>query len=174
MTFDLAFLVLRVVAGLLIAGHGAQKVFGAFGGGGMAGTTAMVRKMGFQPAPLWAIVNAYAELVGGLALALGLFTGLAAAALTLNMVVVIWKAHWSRGFWNTKGGYEFPLTLAIIFAVIGLAGPGAYALDAAIGVGASAIMFITVFVVGVPIIWLAGAQPADEPMREEERRRRVA
>ena len=126
---DLAILLLRLVVGLLFFGHGAQKVFGWFGGKGMTGQLAMMERLGLQPARLWAWVNALAELLGGLGLAAGLLTPLAATLVIGSMVVAIIKVHWPNGLWNTNRGIEFPLTLATVAFVVGLTGPGIYSLD---------------------------------------------
>ncbi|MER3457834.1 MAG: DoxX family protein, partial [Chloroflexota bacterium] len=75
---DIAILILRVV-GLLFIGHGAQKLFGWFGGQGLAGTAQWLGSLGLQPARFWAVVAGLAELLGGIGLALGLFTPIAAA-----------------------------------------------------------------------------------------------
>ncbi len=90
---DFAFLILRLTVGLLFAAHGAQKLFGWFGGGGMKGHTEMIHSLNIRPAPLWAWLSALAEFGGGLCLALGFFTPVAAAILISNMVMAIAKVH---------------------------------------------------------------------------------
>jgi putative oxidoreductase len=134
MTFsDLGLLILRIVVGLTMAGHGAQKAFGWWKGSGRAGWYAVMVRMGFRPANAWGLVSIGAELVGGILFALGLFTPVAAMALIGQSVVIIFKAHWSRGFWGRDGGYEFPLSLmAGVVAVLGT-GAGAVSLDSALG-----------------------------------------
>jgi putative oxidoreductase len=134
MTFsDLGLLILRIVVGLTMAGHGAQKAFGWWKGPGRAGWYAVMVRMGFRPANAWGLVSIGAELVGGILFALGLFTPVAATALIGQAVVIIFKAHWSRGFWGRDGGYEFPLSLvAGVVAVLGT-GAGAVSLDSALG-----------------------------------------
>lgn len=129
---NIGLLLLRLVAGLLFAGHGAQKVFGWFGGKGMKGQRAMIERLGLQPVWLWAWVGALGELLGGLGLVAGLLTPLAAAGAIGAMVVAIVKVHWRKGLWNTNGGIEFPLTLATVGFVVGLVGPGVYSLDSAL------------------------------------------
>ena len=123
-------LVLRVVVGLVLAAHGAQKLFGSWGGPGMAGWTGAMGKMRVRPPKAWAWISALSELAGGLLFALGLLTPLGAFAIAGSMLVAIAAVHWPNGFWNTKRGYEF--NLVILAAVIGVAltGPGAYSLDA--------------------------------------------
>jgi putative oxidoreductase len=130
---DLALLILRVSVGLTFAAHGAQKVFGWWGGPGYRNWQGAMAQMGFRPAGLFAAASAGIELVGGLALAAGFLTPIAGAALIAQSVVIIGQVHWQNGFFNTKGGYEFPLTLASAVTAIVLVGPGAWAIDAATG-----------------------------------------
>jgi len=129
---DMGLLILRVVVGLLFIGHGSQKLFGWFGGKGLDEHARVMRKLNVHPAGMWATISACNEFLGGLGLALGLLTPLAAAALIGTMLVAIIKVHWPRGLWNTNGGIEFPLLMAAVAFVIGLVGPGAYALDYAL------------------------------------------
>ena len=131
---NVGLLILRIVVGLLFAGHGAQKLFGWFGGRGMAGSTGMMERLGMSPAPVWAWINALAEFLGGLGLLFGLLTPLAAVGLLGSMIVAIVKVHWPKGVWNTNGGFEFPLTMATVAFVVGLTGPGFYSLDRILGV----------------------------------------
>jgi putative oxidoreductase len=134
-TFDLGILLLSAGTGLTFAAHGAQKVFGWWGGPGMVGWQGAVASMGFRPAPLFAYVSAYVELIGGLLLAVGLFTPVAAAALVAQSVVIVFQAHWSKGFFNRNGGIEFGMILGIAAATVALTGPAAVSLDAMLGIG---------------------------------------
>ena len=129
MNADFGMLLLRLLVGLLFVGHGSQKVFGWFGGKGMAGQTAAMERMGLQPAHAWAWVSALGELLGGLGLATGLLTPFAATLIIGSMLVAIVRVHWPKGLWNSNGGIEFPLTLATVAFVTGLTGPGLYSLD---------------------------------------------
>jgi putative oxidoreductase len=125
-------LILRVVVGLILAGHGAQKLFGWWGGQGMEGWTQMVAKLRIRPAQPWAWVAALAEFGGGILLALGFLSPLGNLAIAGSMLVAIATVHLPRGFWITKGGYEFNLALLAAVAALALTGPGAYSLDAAL------------------------------------------
>ena len=155
---DLALALARAVVGLVIAAHGAQKVLGVWGGPGLAGWTQGMTRMGMRPPLFWAYVSAFAELAGGIAFALGFLVPLVAAALTIQMGVAIARAHWAKGFWNSKGGIEFPFTLGAIAAISGVADPGPYSLDRTLGLptlGAGA--YAVVLVIGV-IAYLIGAR----------------
>jgi putative oxidoreductase len=146
---DLALALVRVVVGLVIAAHGAQKVLGVWGGPGLTGWTQGVTRMGMRPPVFWAWVSAFAELVGGIAFALGFLLPVVAAALTIQMGVAIARAHWGKGFWNSKGGIEFPFVLGAVAAINGVAEPGAYSLDRALGLPPMGVgVFLVVLVVG--------------------------
>src|SRR6185437_1243048 len=93
--------ILRLVVGLTLAGHGAQKVFGWFGGQGISGWAATVEKLRVRPPRAWAWISALSELVGGVLFALGLLTPLGAFAIAGAMLVAIATVHWPNGFWNS-------------------------------------------------------------------------
>jgi putative oxidoreductase len=155
---DLALALVRVVVGLVIAAHGAQKVLGVWGGPGLAGWTQGITRMGMRPAAFWAWVSAFAELGGGIAFAFGFLLPLVGAALTIQMGVAIARAHWGKGFWNSKGGIEFPFTLGSIAAINGVAEPGVYSLDQALGLPAMGVgVYLAALVVGV-VAYLVGAR----------------
>jgi putative oxidoreductase len=133
MALNIGLLIVRVIAGLTLAGHGVQKLFGWFGGGGLRGTAAGFEHLGYRPGLPMALLAGTGESGGGMLLALGLLTPLAAFSgigVMLNAVVAV---HLTKGFWNSNGGFEFPLTIAAAFAGIGFTGPGRYSLDAAFG-----------------------------------------
>ncbi len=123
---DAGLLVLRLVLGLTIAAHGAQKLFGWFSGGGVDGTAAFFTSAGYPSGETMAVVAGLAETGGGLGLALGLFTPLAGAAVLgtmLNALAVKWGAFFA------PEGVEYELLLAAGAAALTLAGPGRWALD---------------------------------------------
>lgn len=174
MDLDTAFAILRVFAGLLVAGHGAQKVLGWAGGPGMTGFSGMVQGMGFRPVGAWAFIAAWAELGGGLLLAAGLLTGIAAGLLVVDMIVAVWKVHWPKGLWVSSGGAEHALTYLVIFGLFGLAGARAYSLDAALGlVSWTTLLFSLTLVLGLVAVW-GSTRPAADERLAEERARRVA
>src|SRR3979411_353419 len=125
MSIALGLLILRLVIGLTLAAHGAQKLFGWFGGGGIAGTAPFLEQLGFRPARLHAALAGIAETAGGLLLAAGLLTPLAAAALIGVMVGAAWSVHWQKGFFLQGGGFEYTLVLAAGALAIAFTGPGA-------------------------------------------------
>ena len=131
-TMNIALLLFRVVIGVTLAGHGAQKLFGWFGGPGPVQLRQIFEKQGYKPAWFWVGLAIVGELGGGLSFALGFLTPLGAAGIFGAMVMAA-RTHWKNGFFLQKGGYEYALTLAIASLAIGLIGPGSYALDALFG-----------------------------------------
>lgn len=156
---DLALLILQVGVGLTFAAHGAQKVFGWWGGPGFTGWEGAMRHLGFRPARLWALASASVELGGGLLLAVGFLTPLVAAALVAQTVVIIGQVHWANGFFNSKSGIEFPLVLGTGAVAAGLAGPGAISLDAALGLPIDLAPRVALLVAGMTAGLVALAIP---------------
>ncbi|HET9682028.1 MAG TPA: DoxX family protein [Candidatus Limnocylindrales bacterium] len=130
---DIGLLALRLAVGLTFAAHGAQKSFGWWAGPGPRRWRGAMASMGFTPPGLFAAISMGVELVAGLLLAVGLATPLAAAALVAQSVVIVGRAHWAKGFFNAAGGYEYPLVLGIVAAVVGFLGAGRVSLDEVIG-----------------------------------------
>ena len=133
-TLDHAIALMRIVAGLLLVGHGAQKLFGAFGGPGIRGFAGWLGALGVPTPTAFAWFVGLCEFVGGLLFAVGLLSPIAALAISAVMLGAIVLAHWSKGMWVTNGGLEYPLVLLAIAAAVGLAGPGRYALEAVYGI----------------------------------------
>jgi putative oxidoreductase len=125
---NIGLLVIRLVFGLTFAAHGTQKLFGWFGGYGLAGTGGWLESIGMKPGKLNALIAGLGELVGGLLLALGFGLPVAAFLITATMLVAIVKVHRKAGYWSTAGGYEYNLAIIAVAIGLALAGPGAYAL----------------------------------------------
>jgi putative oxidoreductase len=167
---ELALTLIRIAVGLIVAGHGAQKLFGWSGGQGLERWSRAVASMGFAQPRLFALLAAFAEFFGGLSLAIGLLVPLVSAALAIDMLVAIVKVHWSKGFWVTKGGIEFALSFLIVFVGLGLHGAPRYSFDEFFGVAPfSALAFLVVFGVGAVLTWVAMGESAAR--REPERTR---
>ncbi len=129
MLANFGLLILRVVVGLLLMGHGAQKLFGWFGGGGLQGTAGWIGKMGFRPAVFWAFMAGLGEFGGGLLTVLGLLNPLGPLGIIAVMLMATFKAHWGKPIWNTKGGPELPIINIAAVLAIALLGSGAFSLD---------------------------------------------
>lgn len=130
---DLGLLLIRVVVGVLFVGHGAQKLFGLFGGYGPKGTGGWMESVGIKPGVAMAIFAGVLELAGGTLFAAGLLTPVAALLIALTMVGAIVKVHGPNGLWATANGYEYPLVLLAVVIGVALMGAGEYSLDAVIG-----------------------------------------
>ncbi|MEW8971540.1 MAG: DoxX family protein [Mesobacillus sp.] len=127
---DLGLLIIRLVIGILFVGHGAQKLFGWFGGYGLKGTGGWFDSIGMKPGVTMALFAGLAELLGGILLAVGLLTPVAALMIAGTMLMAIIKVHAPNGLWSTSNGYEYNLTLIAVAIGLALIGPGKYAIDA--------------------------------------------
>lgn len=148
---DLGILLVRVLIGVPMAAHGAQKVFGWFGGYGLKGTGGFLESLGFRPGVTFAAAAGLSELAGGLLLALGLFTPAGAAAVLAAMLVAIISVHLKQGFFATNNGYELPFLYAVVAVAVAFTGGGAYSLDAMFGLRflAQAHVVVTLLALGV-------------------------
>lgn len=126
---DTGLLVLRVVTGLAIASHGAQKLFGWFGGFGLKGTAGFFETIGFAPGVPFALAAGTGELVGGLLIAIGLFGLIGPLMVTGVMLAAIVTVHLGNGFFAAANGFELPLLYAAAAAAFVFTGFGRFALD---------------------------------------------
>jgi putative oxidoreductase len=126
-------LLARLFIGAMFIGHGTQKWFGWFGGPGIEGTTGMMEKLGLAPARANAHAASASETLGGVGIALGAFTPLAAASLIGTMITAIRTVHLKNGFWSSGGGYEYNLTIIAALLLIVDGGPGPLSFDGAFG-----------------------------------------
>ncbi|OEE31488.1 DoxD-like family protein [Vibrio genomosp. F10 str. ZF-129] len=124
-----AALVLRVPVGIILAAHGAQKLFGWFGGYGLEGTGQWMASIGLAPGYLMALMAGSAEFFGGLALIFGLLTRPAALVNALAMLVAIFSVHISHGLFISNNGYEFALALFAATLALAIQGGGKFAID---------------------------------------------
>jgi len=131
---DIAFLIIRVLVGLGLAAHGAQKLFGWFGGYGIAGTGGFFESLGFRPGRLFAAAAGFGEFAGGLLTFLGLGGPLGPAIMIVVMVTAILAVHLGKGFFSDKGGPELPLLYTAGALAVAFAGSGAYSLDRLFGI----------------------------------------
>ncbi len=155
MTVDIGLLILRVAFGLILMAHGSQKMFGWFKGPGLKGFSGGMVRMGLRPPLFWATLAALGEFGGGLLFALGLLTPLGALGMMGAMFVAMVSAHLPKGFWNSKGGIEFPLSLWTVAFAVGLAGPGNYSLDHLLGLPVhQPLAFVIVTVLGMAALYI--------------------
>lgn len=131
-------LALRVPVGIIFIAHGAQKLFGWFGGYGLEGTGQFFGSVGLNPGTLMALLAGAVEFFGGLALVLGLLVRPAAAALAGAMVIAIFAVHAGKGFFADKGGYEYALALFAASLSLLFSGGGRGSADAVLAARANA------------------------------------
>ncbi len=129
---DLAYPLVRFFAGLILAPHGAQKLFEWFGGN-QAGTIQFFNNVGVVPGEFWVIVVGSVEFFGGILIAIGLLTRPAALGAIILMVVAILTVNSGNGYFWTKGGYEFAMLWAIVFLAIFFKGGGRLSIDSKLG-----------------------------------------
>jgi putative oxidoreductase len=131
---DTGLLIARLVFGTVMAAHGAQKLFGWFGGYGIAGTGGYFESVGFRPGRLLAVAAGLGETASGLLVAAGLL-GPAGPALMLSVMIVASSLHWNNGLFAAANGIELPLLYGAGAVALAFTGYGAYSLDALFGIG---------------------------------------
>ena len=167
---NLAALVLRVVVGGLMTGHGAQKLFGWWGGYGLDGTSGWLESMGLRPGRPWAILAGGSEFGGGVLSLLGFLNPLGPLGVIGSMAMAARKAHWGKPIWVTEGGPELPATNIAIATALMLAGPGKYSLDRALGLRLPRwIAFFGLVVIGITVYFAAQMEPPTQQEAEQAR-----
>lgn len=134
MGLEYGLLIVRLALGLAIAAHGAQKLFGWFGGYGIAGTGGFFESLGFRPGKLFAAAAGASEFFGGVLIALGLFGAVGPMLVLSTMLVAMLSVHVKNGFWATNNGIEVPFIYATGAVTLAFAGFGAISLDALLGI----------------------------------------
>jgi putative oxidoreductase len=125
--------IVRVVQGSLMAGHGAQKLFGSFGGPGLEGTSGFMEMLGMSPGRPWAYLAGLSEFGGGVLTALGLLKPLGPLGIIGAMAMATRKAHWDKPIWVTEGGAELPVLNIAISTALMVREPDAFSLDRVLG-----------------------------------------
>jgi putative oxidoreductase len=133
MVMEVGLLFIRIVIGGLLAGHGAQKLFGVLGGFGLEGTGGYMEGFGLRPGKLFALAAGSSELIGGLLLGAGFFTPLGATLIASTMLVAARTDHAGKGVWIFNGGAEYVVTVTAVVVGLAFAGAGSWSVDAAIG-----------------------------------------
>lgn len=131
---NVALLILRLSVGILMAGHGAQKVFGWFKGPGMKGTSGFMETLGIKPGGFWGPVAAFGEFSGGVLTALGLLFPVGPQNIMSAMATATRRVHWKLPLWAGQGGAELPLTNFSVALALAILGPGKFSLDRAFGI----------------------------------------
>ena len=162
----LGLLILRLAVGLTVAAHGAQKLLGWFGGGGITGTRGMVTRLQFRPTELWTWAVILGEFGGGLLMALGLLSPIGNFGVMGAMAIAMWVVHRPKGFFNTAGGIEFPLQIAAVSLALSLMGPGPYSLDKLGGLSLPEPATWVVLAAGLSIAVAAGLESRRQSRRK--------
>jgi putative oxidoreductase len=149
MEVALGLLVARLILGLSLSAHGAQKLFGWFGGYGLAGTGGFFEGLGFRPGKTFAFLAGAGELLGGALTLLGWLNPIGPALIIAVMLVAIGSVHWAKGFWQTNGGYELNLMNIAAALALAFAGPGPLSLDAVAPIAALHNPAATAVVIGI-------------------------
>jgi putative oxidoreductase len=170
---SIGVLIVRLVVGGLLLGHGAQKLFGAFGGRGLEGTQGWMESMRLRPGALWARAAGGSEFFGGLLTMLG-FLNPIGPVLGIGSMAMAWaKVHVGKPVWVTEGGPELPITNMAVLSALTLAGPGRLSIDGLFGIRLPRWIGATALAGVFAGLWLGareelerGAQAVAEKSRE--------
>ena len=165
---NLALLLIRATLGLFMAGHGAQKLFGSFGGPGIEGTAGFMESLGLKPGRQWAILGGASEFGGGVLTLLGLLNPLGSLGVIGSMAIATTKVHWNNPIWVTEGGAEFPVTNSVVATALMMTGPGAISLDRLFGLRVPRWISFLGFVTLALVVAYANQQEAPQQEQPEE------
>jgi putative oxidoreductase len=163
---DLGLLLARLVFGLLMAAHGAQKLFGWFGGYGLTGTGGFMEQLGFRPGRLFAFAAAFGEVVSGLLLAFGLLGPTGPAVMLSVMIVAAITVHGKGGLFAANNGIELPLLYAAVAVAFAFSGFGRYSIDALLGLSASPATVVTFLIASTAGAFMNLALRRQQPATE--------
>jgi len=171
---DTGILIVRLIVGLYVAGHGAQKLFGWFGGPGIDATVGGMRsRLGLRPARFWATSLSATEVIGGVLMAVGFLGPLGPIAVASTMLGATVFGHWANGPWIAKGGYELALTNLAVALAVALSGVGSFSVDALLGLAVPSLaseVFGALVLLGVVAAGLSRRpQPVQSSARAETR-----
>jgi putative oxidoreductase len=153
LNMDQGLLLARVVIGLLMAGHGSQKLFGWFGGYGLAGVSGYLESLGFRPGKLFALAASVGEVLSGLLILSGFLGPIGPALMLSVMIVAAVAVHWRNGLFVTSNGIEVPLLYGILGVTLALTGFGRFSLDALLGL---TLLWTPAVVWAVIVVGIAG------------------
>ena len=144
---DIGLLILRLVVGGLVAGHGSQKLFGWFRGPGLKGTAGWLESLGLKPGTRWATAASVSEFGGGVLTLLGFLHPLGPLGTMGAMIMATVKAHWGKPIWASKGGAELPVINMATALALTLTGPGRFSLDYVLGIRLPRALVIAIAIV---------------------------
>jgi putative oxidoreductase len=163
---DTAPAIVRLVQGSLMAGHGAQKLFGSFGGHGVEGTSGFMEMLGLRPGRPWAVLAGLSEFGGGVLTVLGLLNPLGPLGVIGSMSMATTKAHWGKPIWVTEGGAELPVLNIAISTALMIRESDGYSLDRLLGIRLPAWVGLVGLVGIILTVLLAELEP-DEAAEQE-------
>jgi putative oxidoreductase len=161
-TVSAGLLVGRLVVGLGMAAHGSQKLFGWFGGHGLAGAAGFFESIGYRPGRLFGTMAALGEFTSGLLVALG-FLGPVGPALMLAVMIVALMQHWRNGFFAMNKGVELPLLYASAAVALAFTGPGAYSMDAGVGLHSISTPTVDAIALAIAVVGALGTLALRRP-----------
>lgn len=164
---DVSLLLLRGMTGTLMAGHGAQKLFGYGGGPGIEGTAGMMESMGMKPGKPWAALAGVSEFGGGALTALGFLNPLGPLGIIGAMSVATHKVHGTSPIWATEGGPELPVTNSAVAVAIAISGPGRYSLDRMFGIKLPRWVVVLALILGVLAAYSSLTAQSEASERDE-------